>query len=67
MENRTPTIIIATGTRADWGLLHPLASELRSRGVEPTIAATHAHLYEDLGLTVREIESDGFNPIRIPT
>lgn len=67
MENKTPTIIIATGTRADWGLLHPLASELRSRGVEPTIAATHAHLYEDLGLTVREIESDGFNPIRIPT
>lgn len=55
-------ITIATGTRADWGLLRPLAAELRRRGAEIEIAATHAHLIPELGNTVEEIRADGFTP-----
>lgn len=62
------TIAIATGGRADWGLLSPLAEELRRRGTEPKILATYAHLFEDMGNTVNEIENDGFSPYRkVPT
>ena len=57
-------IIIATGTRADWGLLHPLAIELQSRGTRLTIAATNTHLGS--AHTVDEIIADGFDPVRIP-
>lgn len=57
-------IIIATGTRADWGLLHPLAIELQSRGTKLTIAATNTHLGS--AHTVDEIIADGFDPVRIP-
>lgn len=55
-----PKIAIATGTRADWGLLLPLAKELRSRGVEPRILATGSHFFEELGSTASEIAADGF-------
>ncbi len=55
-------IAIATGTRADWGLLRPLAEELRRRGAEIEILATHAHLIPELGNTIEEIRADGFSP-----
>ena len=45
-------IAIATGTRADWGLLLPLALELREFGCEPAILVTYAHLFKELGDTV---------------
>lgn len=60
-------IAIATGTRADWGILRPLAVALRERGADVGVAATHAHLIPELGNTIEEIISDGFTPIaRIP-
>ncbi|MDE6447989.1 MAG: UDP-N-acetylglucosamine 2-epimerase (hydrolyzing), partial [Muribaculaceae bacterium] len=58
---------IATGTRADWGLLQPLASSLRKHGAEIRVFATHQHLMPDMGDTVAEIIADGFTPAeRIP-
>lgn len=58
---------IATGTRADWGLLQPLASSLRKQGAEIRVFATHQHLMPDMGDTVAEIIADGFTPAeRIP-
>lgn len=53
---------IATGTRADWGLLQPLASALRARGAEITVLATHQHLMAAMGHTISEIIADGFTP-----
>lgn len=55
-------IAIATGTRADWGLLSPLASALRSSGAEVSVMATHQHLMPEMGNTIAEIEADGFTP-----
>lgn len=60
-------LTIATGTRADWGLLRPLALRLSQLGVKTDIVATHAHLIPSLGNTVEEIIADGFSPAcRIP-
>ena len=55
-------IAVATTTRADWGLLSPLARELRSQGAEVQIMAANMHYNPDLGMTVNEILADGFVP-----
>lgn len=60
-------ILIATGTRADWGLLYPLACELRQRGANVEVAATNMHLLTECGHTADEITADGFGPdYRVP-
>lgn len=54
-------IAIITSTRADWGLLQPVASRLReNKDVELIIVATNMHLDPQRGMTVGEIEADGF-------
>ena len=54
-------VCFVTSTRADWGLLQPLAVALRDGGcVEVQILATNMHLMEAYGYTVREIEDAGF-------
>lgn len=53
-------IAIATSTRADWGLLSPLAAELRNRGAQVSIMATNMHFSDAAGQTWREIVADGF-------
>lgn len=53
-------VCIVTGTRADWGLLSPLARALNGRDdIELQIVATNMHLLEEYGGTWREIEADG--------
>lgn len=59
-------ICIATSTRADWGLLSPLAQALKGRSdCQLSIVATNMHLSEKFGMTVNEIISDGFEPLRV--
>lgn len=54
---------IVTGTRADWGLLSPVARELARHNdkVELQVIATNMHLDPAYGMTVHEIEADGIN------
>lgn len=61
-------ICIATSTRADWGLLTPLAGALRNNPqVELQIVATNMHLSERCGMTVHEITDAGFTvDARVP-
>lgn len=55
-------VCIVTGTRADWGLLSPIAAELRSRdGIELQIIATNMHLSPRYGHTIDEIIDGGFD------
>lgn len=55
-------ICIATGTRADWGIMVPLAERLRLRhDVDLQILATNMHLLETYGHTVDEIIAGGFD------
>ena len=61
-------ICIATGTRADWGLISGIAKALNSRDdVELQIVATNMHLSERYGATYHEIERDGLHiDYRVP-
>ena len=56
----TRRILIVTGTRADYGLFHPLLAVLEaSPDFEVALLVTGAHLVERFGMTVGEIEADG--------
>ncbi|MDE6323725.1 MAG: UDP-N-acetylglucosamine 2-epimerase (hydrolyzing) [Paramuribaculum sp.] len=58
---RKKKVCIVTGSRAEWGLLSPIAGALAVRGdVELQIIATNMHLLERYGHTVDEIRRDGF-------
>ena len=54
-------IAVITTTRADWGLLRPVADKLNhSDAVRLIIVAANMHLDPVRGMTVGEIENDGF-------
>jgi UDP-hydrolysing UDP-N-acetyl-D-glucosamine 2-epimerase len=54
-------ICIVTGSRADYGLLRPVMRALDSAAdFELQVIATGSHLSPEFGMTVREIEADGF-------
>lgn len=63
-------VCIATSTRADWGLLQPLALALKARpDVSVQILATNMHLLPRYGHTVDEIKAAGFSidaEVRMP-
>lgn len=55
------TIAVVTSSRADYGHLYWPLHELRARDdVDLELLVTGAHLAPEFGLTVREIERDGF-------
>jgi GDP/UDP-N,N'-diacetylbacillosamine 2-epimerase (hydrolysing) len=55
-------VCIVTGSRAEYGLLHPVMCEVRdSPDLELQVVATGMHLSPDFGLTYRAIEEDGFH------
>lgn len=54
-------ICVATGTRADYGLLSILMSEIvKDKSLELSVIASCMHLSPEFGMTYREIEADGF-------
>lgn len=61
-------VCIATGTRADWGILRPVADALRRMPrIALHILATNMHLMEAYGHTADAIEADGFTiDARVP-
>jgi UDP-hydrolysing UDP-N-acetyl-D-glucosamine 2-epimerase len=57
----TRRICIVTSSRADYGLLYWVLNDLRAAdGIELQLIVTGMHLAPEFGLTVREIEKDGF-------
>lgn len=67
-ESTVYKVCIITSTRADWGLLRPLASVLSRRpDIDLQIIATNMHLLEKYGMTADEITADGFSiSARVP-
>ena len=57
-----------TSTRADWGLLMPLAKALNlADGIDVRIVAANMHLMSEYGMTVDEITGAGFEvSARVP-
>lgn len=59
-------VMVLTGTRAEYGILRPLLMKL-NEVVELSLLVTGSHLSEHFGMTVQEIEKDGFSTIiRVP-
>jgi len=55
-------ICVLTTTRADYGILRPLLYWLSSdRQIDLLIAVSGTHLLDSFGMTVHEIEADGFS------
>lgn len=55
-------ICIATGTRAEYGLLKSLIDEIKKESIwEMQILVTGAHLSPEFGLTYKQIEKDGLH------
>lgn len=61
-------ICFVTSTRADWGLLMPLAKALASSGgIDVRVVAANMHLRPEYGMTVDEITVAGFDvAARVP-
>ncbi len=59
-------LAVLTGCRSDYGLLLPLLRLLKKeQRCALTVYATAGHLSEKMGMTVRQVESDGFAPIHL--
>lgn len=57
------TVCIVSSTRADWGLLSPIAKALGMRDdCNVKVIATNMHLSERFGMTINDIVADGFKP-----
>jgi GDP/UDP-N,N'-diacetylbacillosamine 2-epimerase (hydrolysing) len=55
-------ILVVTGTRAEYGLLRPLLREIvQEPSLELQLVATGMHLAPEFGMTITEIEQDGFH------
>ena len=60
-------ILIATTTRADWGILSPLARALSNRAdCKVDVMATNMHLDPARGNTLQALRADGFEPLVAP-
>lgn len=54
-------ILIITGTRAEYGLLKPIMQKIsKSKKLELQLLITGTHLSPKFGMTINEIEKDGF-------
>lgn len=59
--NTRRKICVVTGTRSEYGIMSRLMLSLKEDDrVELQIIATNMHLSPEFGLTIREIENDGF-------
>jgi len=59
MSLHNKKVLIATGTRAEYGLLRPLIRRLDSTA-DVILLVTGTHLSPEFGYTLQEIEADGF-------
>ena len=56
------TVAVVTGSRSDYGCLLPILRRIQETpGLKLQLLVTGMHLSEKFGLTVREIEADGFD------
>ena len=65
MSETRRKVAVVTGSRAEYGLLYWVLHDLRAApGIELQLIVTGMHLAPEFGLTVKEIERDGFEIAR---
>ncbi len=63
MKRSSRKVCVVTGSRAEYGLLYWLLKDIQNKaGLTLQLVVTGMHLSPQFGLTVREIEADGFVP-----
>jgi UDP-hydrolysing UDP-N-acetyl-D-glucosamine 2-epimerase len=61
INNKQRKIAIVTGTRSEYGILKPLLTKIQnSKELKLELIVTGMHLLKKYGLTVNEIQKDGF-------
>lgn len=66
-ETKKYSVCVVTGTRADYGLLHPLLIRLRDcPEIDLNLVATGSHLSPVFGNTQEELKKDGFSYDCVP-
>jgi GDP/UDP-N,N'-diacetylbacillosamine 2-epimerase (hydrolysing) len=62
MNNEISKITVVTGTRADYGIYHPILKRLECESdFQVNLLITGMHLSPQYGLTINEIKKDGFD------
>ena len=60
MVKKNRKICVVTGSRAEYGLLKKIIAGIdKSKNLKLILLVTGAHLSQEFGLTVNEIENDG--------
>lgn len=63
---KTRNVVVFTGTRAEYGLLRPVISQLSQyEDIRLTLLVSGTHLSSQFGNTIEEIKKDGFAPVKI--
>ena len=53
-------LLFFTGSRGEWGYIRPILEICKKRKLDYTICANNMHLLDSYGLSIEEIERDGF-------
>jgi len=53
-------LLFVTGSRGEWGYIRPLLKLCKDKQIEYYICGTNMHLLPSHGMTIQEIEKDGF-------
>ena len=53
-------LLFFTGSRGEWGYLRPILERCKKRRINFKLCATNMHLLDSFGLSLKEIEKDGF-------
>jgi len=55
------SVIVTTGTRADYGILRPILDEIKnSKKLDLKLIVTGSHFLKEYGMTVNQIKKDGY-------
>ena len=54
------TLLFFTGSRGEWGYLRPILERCKKMKINFKICVTNMHLLDSYGLSIKEIEKDGF-------
>ena len=53
-------ILFFTGSRGEWGYLRPILEKCKKMKINFKLCVTNMHLLDSFGLSIKEIEKDGF-------
>jgi GDP/UDP-N,N'-diacetylbacillosamine 2-epimerase (hydrolysing) len=53
-------LLFFTGSRGEWGYIRPILEKCKKMKINYKLCATNMHLLDSFGLSIKEIEKDGF-------